>query len=74
MLVEPQDALKCRSSTITVSADSGPFLGLLLSFGGPGLISSIYEPRGAFTCRSSTLTFFANSNAFRGLLLTDLRS
>ena len=35
MVVEPQGALKCRSSTITVWADSGPFLGLLLSYGGP---------------------------------------
>ena len=33
MVVEPQGALKCRSSTITVWADSGPFLGLLLYFG-----------------------------------------
>ena len=35
MVVEPQGALTCRSSTITVWADSGPFLGLLLSYGGP---------------------------------------
>ena len=35
MVVEPQGVLKCRSSTITVWADSGPFLGLLLSYGGP---------------------------------------
>ena len=33
MDVEPQGALTYRSSTIAVSADSGPFLGLLLSFG-----------------------------------------
>ena len=33
MVVEPQGALKCRSSTITVWADSGLFLGLLLYFG-----------------------------------------
>ena len=33
IVVEPQGALKCRSSTITVWADSGPFLGLLLSYG-----------------------------------------
>ena len=31
MLVEPQGALTCRSSTLTVSADSGPFHGLLLT-------------------------------------------
>ena len=35
MVVEPQGALTCRSSTIAVLADSGPFLGLLLSYGGP---------------------------------------
>ena len=74
MVVELQGALKCRSSTIAVWADSGPFLGLLLSYGGPEMISTIYEPRGVFTCRSSTLTVLANSNVFRGLLLTVFRS
>ena len=39
MVVEPQGALKCRSSTIAVWADSGPFLVLLLSFGGPGVLA-----------------------------------
>ena len=34
-VVEPQGALTCRSSTIVVLADSGPFLGLLLSYGVP---------------------------------------
>ena len=33
MVVELQGALTCRSSRITVWADSGPFLGLLLYFG-----------------------------------------
>src|SRR5512132_2300473 len=33
MVVAFQGALTCRSSTITVWADSGPFLGLLLYFG-----------------------------------------
>ena len=33
MVFEFQGALTCRSSTITVWADSGPFLGLLLYFG-----------------------------------------
>ena len=33
IVVEPQGVLTCRSSTITVWADSGPFLGLLLYFG-----------------------------------------
>ena len=31
MVVEPQGALTCRSSTFTVLADSGPFRGLLLT-------------------------------------------
>ena len=35
IVVEPQGVLTCRSSTITVWADSGPFLGLLLYFGVP---------------------------------------
>ena len=35
IVIEPQGALTCRSSTIAVLADSGPFLGLLLSFGVP---------------------------------------
>ena len=48
IVVEPQGALTCRSSTIAVWADFGSFLGLLLSFGCPGVISTIYEPRGAF--------------------------
>ena len=33
IVVEPQDVLTCWSSTLTVWADSGPFLGLLLYFG-----------------------------------------
>ena len=60
MIEEPQGALRCRSSTLAVLADSGPFLRVLLSFGGPGLISTIYEPRGAFSCWSMTLTILAN--------------
>ena len=31
ILVRPQGALTCRSSTLTVLADSGPFHGLLLT-------------------------------------------
>ena len=74
MVVEPHGVLTCRSSTIAVWADFGPFLALLLSFGGPGVISTIDELRGAFTCRSSTLTILANSGPFRALLLTVLAS
>ena len=70
MVVEPQGALKCRSSTIAVWADSGPFLRVLLSFGGPGVISTIDESWEAFSCRSSTLAFFVDFGLFCGLLLT----
>src|SRR6187399_985453 len=52
---EPQGALTCRSSTLAVLADSGPFHGLLLTVLAPGAISTIDEHLGAFTCRSSTL-------------------
>ena len=70
IVVEPQGALTCRSSTIAVWANFGSFLGLLLSFGGPGVISMIYKPRGAFAFQSSTPTFLADSGPFRALLLT----
>ena len=44
IVVEPKDALTCRSSTLAVLADSGPFCGLLLAVSGPGGISTIDEP------------------------------
>ena len=71
---EPRGAFTCRSSTLTVLADSGPFCGLLLTILGPRVISTINEPRGAFTCRSSTLTVLADFGPFCGLLLTVLVS
>ena len=74
MLIEPQDALTCPSSTLAVWDDSGPFHGLLLIVLGHGVISMINEPWGAFMCRSSTLTVLANSGPFLGLLLTILGS
>ena len=61
-VVEPQGALTCRSSTLAVLADSGPFHGLLLTVLG--------STPGAFTCPSSTLTVLANSDPLPGLLLT----
>ena len=69
---EPCGAFTCRSSTLAVLADSDPFRGLLLTFWGPGVISTINEPWGAFTCRSSTLAVLADSGLFLGLLLTVL--
>ena len=74
VVVEPQGAVMCRSSTVTVLADSGPFRGLLLTFWGPGVISTINEPWGAFTCRSSTLAVLADSGPIHGLLVTVLGS
>ena len=35
IVVEPQDVLTCRSSTLAVFVDSGPFRGLLLTVLGP---------------------------------------
>ena len=71
IVVEPQGAITCRSSTLTVLADSGPFHGLSL-FWGPGVISTINESRGAFTFRSLTLAVFIDSDPFRGVLRTVL--
>ena len=74
ILVEPQGALMCWSSTLTVLADSGPFHGILLTVLGPQTGFVVVEPQGALTCRSSTLTVLADSGPFRGLLLTVLGS
>ena len=64
----------CRSSTLTVLADSGPFHRLLLPFWGPKSISIVIEPQGALMCRTSTLAVMADSDPFHGLLLTVLGS
>ena len=45
MDVKLQGALTCRSSTITVWADSGPFLGLLLYFGVSESFPRLTNPR-----------------------------
>ena len=55
MVNEPCGAFTCRSSTLAVLADFGPFHGLL-PFWGPDVVSMVNEPCGAFMCRSSTLT------------------
>ena len=70
---EPWGAFTCRSSTLAVLADSGPFDGLS-PFWGPEAISTVIEPQGALTCRSSTLAILADSGPFHGLLLTVLGS
>ena len=41
---EPRGAFTCRSSTLTVLADSGPFLGLLLYFGVSELFPLLTNP------------------------------
>src|SRR3954470_7639303 len=74
MIDESRDAFTCRSSTLAVLADSGPFMDYYSLFWGPGLISTVDEPRDAFTCRSSTLAVLAESDPFRGLLLIVLGS
>ena len=74
IVVEPQCAFPCRSSRLTVLADSGRFLDYYSLFWGPGVISTIDEPRGAFTCRSSALAVLADSGLFNGLLHTILGS
>ena len=74
IVVEPQGAVMCRSSTLTVLADSCPFNGLLLIILAPGAISTIDEHWGAFTCRSSTLAVLADSGPYHGLLLSVLVS
>ena len=72
---EPQGALTCRSLTLAILADSGPFVDYYSLFWGPEVISTIDEPQGALTCRSSTLVvFLADSGPFSGLLLTILGS
>ena len=75
---ETQGAFTCRSSTLAVLADSGLFLGLVITvtrainhrLGVLGVISTIDEAQGAFTCWSSTLAVFADSGMFHWLLIT----
>ena len=69
MVVEPQGAFTCRSSTLIVLAVFGPFRGLLLTVLGSRSDFTINEPRGAFTSRSSTLIVLADSGPFHGLLV-----
>ena len=71
---EPLGAFTCRSSALTILADSGPFHGLLLTVLGPRVISTIDKPYGALTCRSSTIAVLADSGPFGALLFTVLGS
>ena len=45
MIDEAQGAITCRSSTLAILADSGPFFGLLITVLGSGVISTIEKPR-----------------------------
>ena len=66
MIDNPRGVFACLSSTLTVLADSGPFLGLLLYFGSRCDFDMIDERRGAFMCQSSTLAVLADSGPFSG--------
>ena len=70
--MNPGGAFMCRSSTLTILANSSRLVDYYSLFWGPGVISTIDEPLGAFTCRSSALTILADSGLFRALLLTVL--
>ena len=64
IVIEPQGALMCRSSTLAVLDDSGGFRGLLLPVRGPDAICIVVELQGVLTCRSSTLAILADSDPF----------
>ena len=63
----------CRSSTLIVLADSGPFHGLLLTVLGPEAIFLVYEPQGALTCMTLTLTVLGSQSNFLWLLNPKVR-
>ena len=69
MIDEAQGAITCRSSTVAILADSGPFFGLLITVLGSGVISTIEKPR-VRLCVGHQHTILADSGPFRGLLLT----
>lgn len=70
MVVKPQGALRCRSSTSQFGPILEPFLDYYSPFWGSEAISIVVEPEGALTCRLSTLTVLADFGPFHGLLLT----
>ena len=72
IVVEPQGALTCWSSTLTYLAILACFVDYYSLFWGPRVISTINEPWSAFTLRSSTLAVFIDSDPLCGLLLTVL--
>src|SRR6187399_1552787 len=74
IVVEPQGAFTCRSSTLAVLAILARFLDYYSLFWVPIVISIVVEPQCAITCRSSTIAVLADSGPFLGLLLTVLGS
>ena len=71
---KPWGAFTCRSSTLEVLADSGPILGLLLTFLGSQSDFHGCRTPGALMCRASTLIVLGDYGPFCGLLLTVLGS
>ena len=74
MVIEPRGVLTCRSLTLAILANSGPFVDYYSPFWGPGAIFMVAKAQGALTCRSSTLAILADSGSFHGLLLIVLGS
>ena len=74
IVVEPQGALTCRSSTLAVMADSGPFHGLLLTVLGSRSGFHDYRTLGCVYVSVINTRRLADSGPFHGLLLTVLGS
>ena len=75
MIDETRGAFTCRSSTLTIWANSGLFHGLLLTvLGVPERFTRLAIPRVPLRVRRQTLTVLANSDPLHGLLLTVLGS
>ena len=72
MVTEPRGALTCRSLTLAVLANSGPFLDYYSPIWGPRAIFMVAEAQGVLRCHSSTLAILADSGPFHGILLIDL--
>ena len=62
---EPQDALMCQSSTVTVLPDSGRFMGYYTVLGSL-CDTMVVELQGAITCRSSILASLSDSAHLMG--------
>ena len=74
MIDDPMSAFTCPSSTLTVLANSDPFVDYYSPFWGPETISIVVEPQDALMCQPSTIPILADSCPFHGLLLTNLGS